>query len=174
MTTKTENNLKAAYAGESQARNYYTFWASVARKEGWLKVAEIFEETAQNEKEHAEKILKLLNGIKDSKENLKSAVAKESYEYHDMYPEFEKIAREEGNMEAANLFKLLQQVEKHHAERFQRLLEQLESGTLLKKDQSVQWKCRECGHVHDGTEPPVKCPLCGHDRSYFELFSEVF
>ena len=174
MTTKTENNLKAAYAGESQARNYYTFWAGVARKEGFLKVAEIFEETANNEKEHAEKILKLLNGIKDSKENLKSAVEKESYEYHDMYPEFEKIAREEGNMEAAQLFKLLQQVEKHHAERFQKLLEQLENGTLLKKDQSVTWKCRECGFLHEGTEPPVKCPLCGHDRSSYELLSEVF
>ncbi|MFZ5942606.1 MAG: rubrerythrin family protein [Bacillota bacterium] len=174
MSKQTVDNLKAAFAGESQARNFYTFWAGVAKKEGWLKIAEVFEETARNEKEHAEVILKLLNGINSSSENLKVAIDKETYEYEDMYPKFEKVAREEGFTEAANYFKLVQQVEKHHADRFAKLLGSLENDTLLKKDESIKWKCRECGYIADGNEPPAKCPLCGHDKSYYEPFMEEF
>ncbi len=172
--SKTEANLKSAYAGESQARNYYTFWAAVARKEGWLKIAEIFEETAHNEKEHAEVILKLLNGIKDSSTNLQSAVEKETFEYQNMYPEFERVALEEGNQAAARFFATVQQVEKHHAERFQRLRDMLQGDSLLKKDRSIRWKCRECGFIHDGETPPENCPLCHHGREYYEPLVEEF
>jgi len=174
MIKQTADNLKAAYAGESQARNYYTFWAGVARKEGWLKVAEIFEETGKNEKEHAEVILKLLKGINDSSINLKAAIDKETFEYQDMYPEFEKVAREEGELEAANFFALVQQVEKHHADRFARILAQLEGNTLLIKDRAIKWKCRECGFVHEGKEPPYECPLCRHRKEYYEPMNEEF
>lgn len=174
MSKQTVDNLKAAYAGESQARNFYTFWANVAKKEGWLKIAEIFEETAKNEKEHAEVILKLLNGINPSAENLKVAIDKESYEYKEMYPEFERIAREEGFIEAANFFKLVADVEKHHAERFQRVLSLLNEEKLLKKDTSIKWKCRECGYIVEGKEPPEKCPLCGHEKSSYEPFLEEY
>jgi rubrerythrin len=171
---QTIDNLKAAYAGESQARNYYTFWAGVARKEGWLRIAEIFEETAKNEKEHAEVILKLLKGINDSAENLKVAIDKETYEYQDMYPEFERIAREEGQTAAGNFFARVQEVEKHHAERFKRLLEHLQGGSLLKKESSIKWKCRQCGYISEGTEPPSACPLCSHGREFFEPLVEEF
>lgn len=174
MAKQTVDNLKAAYAGESQARNYYTFWASVARKEGWLKIAEIFEETAKNEKEHAEVILKLLKGINSSKENLQNAIDKELYEYNDMYPEFERIAREEGENAAAEFFKHVQQVEKHHADRFKKMLELLEGNSLLKKDTSIKWKCRECGYIHEGTDPPDKCPLCQHPKEYYEPLVEEY
>lgn len=174
MSNQTEDNLKAAFAGESQARNKYTFFASVARKEGWLEIAEIFEETANNEKEHAEIILKLLKGIGDSKANLKAAIAGESYEYEDMYPEFAKVAREEGQTEAAKYFEEVAKVEKHHAERFKALLETLENGKLLQKDQPTKWKCRECGYIHEGTTPPDNCPLCNHDKKYYELLCECF
>lgn len=174
MSKQTVDNLKAAFAGESQARNFYTFWAWAARKEGWLKIAEIFEETANNEKEHAELILKMLNGINATSENLKVAIDKETYEYKDMYPEFEKVAKEEGFDEAAKFFKLVQEVEEHHAARFQRLLDHLEKGDLLKKEQSIKWKCRECGYIIEGNEPPEKCPLCDHDKSYYEPLHEEF
>lgn len=174
MTKQTIDNLKAAYAGESQARNYYTFWAGVARKEGWLKVAEIFEETGKNEKEHAEVILKLLKGINDSSTNLKAAIEKETFEYQDMYPEFEKVAREEGEADAANFFALVQQVEKHHADRFARILAHLQGNTLLRKDKAIKWKCRECGFVHEGNEPPYECPLCQHAKEYYEPVQEEF
>lgn len=171
---KTEDNLKAAYAGESMARNYYTFFAHMARKEGWLKIAEIFEETANNEKEHAEVILKLLRGINDSRENLKASIDKESYEYKDMYPHFEEVARQEGETEAAKFFSLVQQVEKHHAQRFERLLNLLEKSELLRKGESIGWKCRECGYIHEGEEPPEKCPLCGHGKEYYEPLVEEY
>ncbi|MTI81727.1 MAG: rubrerythrin family protein [Firmicutes bacterium] len=174
MAKQTTENLKAAYAGESQARNYYTFWAGVAKKEGWLKVAEIFQETANNEKEHAEQLLKLLKGINGTKENLQAAIDKETYEYEDMYVEFEKVAREEGDQEAAELFKRLQEVEKHHADRFQRLLNLLNDNKLLQKDQKIKWKCRECGYIHEGNEPPEKCPLCKHPKEYYEPLVEEF
>lgn len=168
MSKQTVDNLKAAYAGESMARNYYTFFASVARKEGWLEIAEVFEETARNEKEHAETILKLLGDIKGSKENLLASIDKESYEWKDMYPEFERVAREEGEHDAATFFATVQQVEHHHADRFKKLLELLESKKLLQKDEKITWKCRECGYAHEGNEPPLKCPLCGHAKEYYE------
>lgn len=174
MSKQTMDNLKAAFAGESQARNKYTFYASVARKEGWLKVAEVFEETASNEKEHAEVIFKLLKGIGDSKANLLAAIEGETYEYHDMYPEFARIAREEGEMAAAKFFEEAAKVEKHHADRFKAMLDTLEKGQLLKKDENMQWKCRECGYIHEGTEPPEVCPLCNHAKEYYELLCECF
>ena len=174
MEKQTEDNLKAAYAGESQARNYYTFFAGVARQEGWLKVAEVFEETAKNEKEHAEIILKLLKGLLGSGDNLKAAIEKESYEFKEMYPGFEKIAREEGETEAANYFGHVKEVEKHHAERFQRILSLLEGNRLLRKEKPVKWICRECGYIFEGPEPPGKCPLCGHGREFYEPLVEEF
>ncbi|GAW29077.1 MULTISPECIES: rubrerythrin [unclassified Carboxydocella] len=165
---KTVANLLAAFAGESQARNKYTFFASIARKEGWLEIAEIFEETAKNEKEHAEVIIKLLKKLGDSKMNLKAAIEGETYEWQDMYPEFERVAREEGEEEAARFFAEVQKVEKFHAQRFQQLLKQLEEGTLLKKPETIHWQCRECGYIWEGNEPPAVCPLCGHERSYYK------
>ncbi len=168
MGEKTTKNLLAAFAGESQARNKYTFFASVARKEGWLEVAEFFEEAAKNEKEHAEVIFKLLKGIGDTKSNLKAAIEGESYEFKDMYPAFLKDAQQEGETEAARYFETVCQVEEHHANKFAKLLEKLEKGTLLKRTEEVTWKCRECGYVYEGTEPPAKCPLCGHDKTYYK------
>ena len=168
MSNKTVENLKAAFAGESQARNKYTFFASVARKEGWLEIAEVFEETARNEKEHAEIIYKLLKGIGDSKFNLGEAIAGETYEYHDMYPEFARVAKEEGQLEAAKYFAEVAKVEKFHAERYQELLDSLEAGTLLKKANPSKWQCRECGYIVDGIEPPDKCPLCAHSKEYYK------
>lgn len=174
MKEKTKKNLMAAFSGESEARNKYTFWAAVARKEGWLEVAEIFEETAKNEKEHAEIIMKLLKSINDSRANLQRAVEGESYEYRDMYPRFLADAKEEGETEAANFFEHVAKVEEHHAKRFKALLDQLEKGTLLKKDTSVRWKCRECGYLHEGAEPPEVCPLCGHGREYYEPYGQTY
>ncbi len=168
MGEKTVNNLLAAFAGESQARNKYTFFASVARKEGWLEIAEFFEEAAKNEKEHAEIIFKLLKGIGDSKANLQVAIAGETYEYKDMYPAFLKDALEEGETAAAQYFETVATVEEHHAKRFAELFSGLEQGKLLQKDTSVKWKCRECGFIHEGSEPPDKCPLCGHDKTYYK------
>lgn len=168
MGEKTLQNLVAAFAGESQARNKYTFFASVARKEGWLEVAEFFEEAAKNEKEHAEVIFKLLQGIGDSKANLQAAIDGESYEYKDMYPAFLKDALAEGETEAAKFFAEVAKVEEYHAQRFAELLETLHAGKLLKKDMAIKWKCRECGYIHEGTEPPEKCPLCGHDGTYYK------
>ncbi len=168
MSNQTHQNLIKAFEGESQARNKYTFFAAVARNEGWLEIAEVFEETAKNEKEHAEVIAKLLKIIGTSKDNLKTAIQGETYEYTDMYPEFEKTAREEGEIEAANYFKLVQQVEAMHARRYQDLLNSLENNTLLKKDQSITWRCRECGYTVEGTQPPGACPLCGHSGTYYK------
>lgn len=168
MKEKTMNNLMAAFAGESQARNKYTFFASVAKKEGWLEIAEFFEEAAKNEKEHAEIIFKLLEGIGDTKANLKAAIEGESHEYREMYPEFLKDALEEGETRAAKYFETVATVEKHHAEKFARLLADLENGKLLAKDEAIEWKCRECGYIHKGTEPPAQCPLCGHDKTFYK------
>lgn len=172
--SKTRDNLLAAFAGESQARNKYTFFASAAKKEGLLQISEIFEETAGNEKEHAEVIFKLLHGIGDTKANLKVANEGETYEWTEMYPEFLKIAREEGETEAAKYFERVIEVEKRHAERFQDLLTILENGELYKKAQSTKWICRECGYVVEGNEPPEKCPLCSHSKEYYQVFSEKY
>ena len=168
MSTATYQNLIKAFEGESQARNKYTFFAAVAREEGWLEIAEIFEETAKNEKEHAEVIAKLLKLMGTSKDNLVTAIKGETYEYTDMYPHFEKAALEEGETAAANYFKLVQQVEEMHAKRFQSLLEALENKTLLKRDKPIAWRCRECGYTYEGTEPPKVCPLCGHAHTFYK------
>lgn len=169
MGKQTIDNLKKAFEGESMARNKYTFYASVARNSGQLKIAEIFEETAKNEKEHAEIILKLLKGIRDNPANLQAAIEGETFEYTDLYPEMARVAREEGETEAARFFEEVSKVEKHHAQRFQEVLNMLQNNTLMKKDASNRWRCRECGYIHEGTEPPGKCPLCGHEGYYYEL-----
>lgn len=166
--SKTDENLKEAFAGESQARNMYTFWAAVARKEGYHYIARIFEETAENEKRHAKDHFKLMNGINDTKANLKAAMEGEHYETTEMYPQFAKDAEEEGHKEAANLFKQIAKVEAHHRDRYKRLLEMVENGTVWKRDEPIKWKCAVCGYIHEGTEPPAKCPCCQHPREHYE------
>jgi rubrerythrin len=165
---KTEENLKTAFSGESQARNKYDYFAKVARKEGYLYIAKIFEETALNEMQHAKDELKLLKGIGDTKTNLKTAISGEHYETTEMYPKFAKKAMEEGNNEAAVLFTQIAKVEKHHEERYKRLLEMVERGTVFKRDKPINWKCSKCGYIHNGTEPPKECPSCKHAKEYYE------
>ncbi|MBT3416587.1 rubrerythrin family protein [Candidatus Woesearchaeota archaeon] len=167
METKTEKNLKAAFAGESQARNKYTYFAKVARKEGYRYIASIFEETADNEMQHAKDEFKLLNGIKDTKTNLKAAIEGEHYETEDMYPTFAKEAREEGNEAAARLFDEIGITEKHHEERYEKLLKMVENGTVYKREDPIKWKCEKCGFIHEGTEPLDVCPSCSHGKEYF-------
>jgi rubrerythrin len=166
--SKTEENLKAAFAGESQARNKYDYFAKVARKEGYHYIARIFEETALNEMQHAKDEFKLLKGIGDTKANLKAAFDGEDYEVQTMYPTFAKEAEEEGNKEAARLFRMIARAEEKHRNRYKRLLTMLENGTLYKRDTAIKWKCSKCGYIHEGTEPPPKCPACQHPTEYFE------
>lgn len=166
--SNTEENLKTAFAGESQARNKYDYFAKVARKEGYLYVANIFEETALNEMQHAKDELNLLKGINDTKANLKEAIEGEHYENAAMYPKMEKEAREEGNEKAANLFKEISEVEKQHEARYKKLLEMLEKGTLYKREKPIRWKCSKCGYIHEGKEPPEECPSCRHAYKYYE------
>ena len=166
--SKTEENLKTAFAGESQARNKYDYFAKVARKEGYLYIAKIFEETALNEMQHAKDEFKLLKGISNTKENLKEAIDGENYENQDMYPQFMREAEEEGNEEAAKLFRQIAKVEKEHEERYKRLLAMVEAGNVYKRETEVSWKCAKCGYIHKGTEPPEKCPSCKHPREYYE------
>jgi rubrerythrin len=166
--SKTEKNLKEAFAGESQARNKYTYFASVARKEGYHYVAKIFEETAENEKRHAKDELNLLKGIGDTVANLKEAIAGEHYEVTEMYPTFAREAEEEDNKEAATLFKQIAKVEEHHRERYKKLLELVESGNVFKRDKPIKWKCSVCGYIHEGKEPPAICPSCKHPREHYE------
>lgn len=166
--SKTEENLKDAFAGESQARNKYTYFAKVARKEGYHYIAKIFEETAENEVQHAKDEFKLLGGISDTKTNLKAAMDGEHYEDTEMYPRMAKEAREEGNEAAAKLFEEIAEVEKHHEERFRKLLEMVESGTVFKRDKPIKWKCSKCGYIHEGEQPPEKCPSCKHPQEYYE------
>src|SRR3989344_3016221 len=151
---KTEENLKAAFAGESQARNKYDYFAKVARKEGYLYIAKIFEETALNEMQHAKDEFKLLKGISDTKANLKAAIEGENYEHTEMYPKMQKEAEEEENKEAALLFKQIAKVEKEHEARYKKLLEMVEKGTVFKRDKPIRWKCSKCGHIYEGKEPP--------------------
>lgn len=165
---KTEENLKAAFAGESQARNKYTYFAKVARNEGYHYIAKIFEETAENERQHAKDEFKLLKGIGDTKANLRAAIDGEHYETEDMYPNFAKEARDEGNEEAALLFEEIAKVEKEHEERYKKLLELVERGDVFRRDKPIRWKCSKCGYVSDGMEPPEKCPSCKHPREYYE------
>lgn len=166
--SKTEENLKAAFAGESQARNKYTYFAKVAQKEGYHYIAKIFEETAENEIQHAKDEFKLLGGIGDTIANLKAAIEGENYETTEMYPEFARIAREEGNTEAAILFEQITKIEAKHRDRYKRLLDMLENDTLYKREKATKWKCMKCGYVHEGNEPPNKCPACKHPKEYYE------
>ena len=166
--SKTEKNLQAGFSGESQARNKYTYFAKIARKEGYHYIAKIFEETADNEKRHAKDQFALLAGIGDTAANLKSAIAGENYEVTEMYPTFAKEAKEEGFKDAARLFTQIAKVEAHHRDRFKKLLELVESGKVYKRDEPIKWKCAVCGYVHDGTQPPGKCPACAHPREHFE------
>ena len=166
--TKTEENLKAAFAGESEARNKYTYFAKVATKEGYNYIANIFLETAENERQHAKDEFKLLKGIGDTKTNLKEAIKGEHYETTKMYPTFAKEAEEEGNKEAANLFKQIAKVEAEHENRYKKLLKMVEDGTVFKRNKPIRWKCAKCGYIHEGKEPPEKCPSCKHPKAYYE------
>ena len=172
--SKTEANLETAFAGESQARNKYSYFASEAKKEGYEQISAIFLETADNEKEHAKRIFKFLNGIGDTSANLKVAAAGEHYEWYAMYKDFEVVAREEGFTEIADFFKSVATVEKEHEKRYQALLENLEKGIVFKKEQEKEWKCRNCGHIYTGTEAPETCPTCDHPQAYFELRCENY
>ena len=166
--SKTIENLKAAFAGESQARNKYTFFAKVAREEGYHYIAKVFEESATNEQRHANDHFKLLGGIGDTIANLKEAIEGEDYETVTMYPDFAKDAEEEGNKEAANLFKQIAKIEAHHRDRYKKCLEMVEQGTVFKREKAIKWKCSLCGYTHEGTEPPPKCPACRHPKDYYE------
>ena len=166
--SKTKDNILAAFAGESQARNKYTYFAEAARKEGYHYIARLFEETAANEMEHARDHFKLLNGIGTTAENLKEAIGGEHYETVDMYPTFAKEAEEEGEMQAAVLFKQIGKIENHHKERYQKLLERVENGTVFKREKPIKWKCGVCGYTFEGTEPPKKCPACKNPQEYYE------
>jgi len=166
--SKTEANLWAAFAGESQARNKYTYFASQAKKEGLEQIAGIFLETADNEKEHAKRLFKFLEGIGDTAQNLEEAAKGENYEHTTMYKEFEKVAREEGFDEIADVFREIAEVEEEHEKRYLALLKRLKEGTLFRRDEPIRWRCRNCGYVHEGTEPPEVCPACAHPRGYYE------
>lgn len=172
--TKTEKNLWDAFAGESMARNKYTYFASVAKKEGYEQIASIFEETADNEKEHAKLHFKALSGIGNTIENLKAAAEGENYETTTMYPEMAKIAREEGFEDIAEMFEKIGSVEKDHEKRYRKLLENIEKQVVFKRAKKVYWKCRNCGHIHEASEAPDICPVCKHPKAYFELFVENY
>ena len=174
--TKTEANLMTAFAGESQARNKYTYFASKAKKEGYEQIASIFEETANNEKEHAKMWFKLLNGgdIKSTAENLKAAAEGENYEWTDMYKEFAKTAKEEGFDKIAFLFEEVAKIEKNHEERYLKLLGNVDDNLVFKKGEETVWICRNCGHVYVGKEAPKVCPVCNHPQSYFEQKKENY
>lgn len=174
--SRTEANLLAAFAGESQARNKYTYYASAARKEGYQQIADIFEKTADNEKEHAKLWFKYLhNGeIPSTKENLKDAAAGENYEWTEMYKEFADVAEEEGFVEIANAMRLVADVEKEHEKRYNALLKNVEDKKVFKKDEVVVWVCRNCGHVHVGKTAPELCPTCKHPQAYFEIKSDNY
>jgi len=185
--SKTEKNLVKAFAGESQARNRYTYFASVARKDGFEQIAAIFEETADNEKEHAKVFFKHLEGgdvvieatypagkIGTTAENLLAAAEGEKMEWGTLYPGFEKVARDEGFNDIADSFKEIAEVEEKHEKRYRKLLENVKSNTVFKKDKVVRWKCRNCGYVHEGKEAPEVCPACKHPQSFYELLSENY
>ena len=172
--SKTEANLMAAFAGESQARNKYTYFASQARKEGYEQIAAIFEETAQNEKEHAKMWFKELGGIGSTADNLKAAADGENYEWTDMYAEFAKTAKEEGFDRIAFLFEEVAKIEKEHEERYLKLLENVKDGKVFEAGEVKIWKCRNCGHIVVGTKAPEVCPVCSHPKAYFEIKAENY
>lgn len=172
--TKTLENLMAAFAGESQARNKYTYYASKAKKEGYEQIAELFTETANQEKEHAKIWFKLFHGIGDTMENLKDAAQGENDEWTDMYPRMAKEAREEGFDEIADLFEGVAAVEKVHEEKYRKLLANIEEGIVFSRDGDRVWQCRNCGHIHMGKQAPEVCPVCNHPQAYFELKKENY
>ena len=185
--SRTEKNLLAAFAGESQARTRYTFFAGVAKKEGYEQISSIFQETADNEKEHAELFFKLLKGgtveitasypagiIGTTSENLKAAAEGEKLEWGTLYPNFAEVAEEEGFKDAARTFRMIAKVENYHERRYRKLLANVEQGKVFKKDAPIKWKCRNCGYVHESSEAPVRCPVCDHARSYFEVWCENY
>jgi rubrerythrin len=180
--SKTEKNLLKSFAGESQARNRYTFFASVARKEGYIQIQRIFEETAANEKEHAEVFFKYLKGgeveitaaypagkIGTTEENLLAAAEGELLEWGTLYPDFAKVARKEGFLDVAESFTEIAEVEEEHEKRYRKLLENVKNGTIFKRDEEVEWHCLNCGYIHHGKEAPEVCPACKHPQSYYEL-----
>jgi rubrerythrin len=191
----TIENLTKAFIGESQARNRYTFYAKIAKKEGYEQIAGIFSITADNEKEHASTLFEFIRDLKEKQgekadeitvdaaapltlgttaENLRAAIAGETYEHTKMYPEFADVAEKEGFKKIAARLRAIALAEAHHAERYQKLLKEVETGTIFKKEREVQWVCRECGYVHTGKEPPEICPSCHHSRSYFEIKCETY
>ena len=183
--TKTEQNLLKAFAGESQARNRYTYFASVAKKDGFVQIADVFEETANQEKEHAKRFFKFLEGgdleitatypagkIGTTAENLKAAAGGEHEEWTELYPEFAKVAREEGFEAVAVVFEMICVAEKQHEKRYLDLLKNVEAGTVFKKGEKVTWRCRNCGYLHEGEEAPAMCPACAHPQAHFELLGE--
>ena len=172
--TKTEKNLEAAFAGESQARNKYTYFASIAKKEGFEQISSLFLKTADNEKEHAKLWFKELNGIGSTSENLLHAAEGENYEWTDMYDGFAKTAEEEGFPALAAKFRMVGEIEKHHEERYRALLQNVETGSVFAKSQVKVWECRNCGHIVVGTEAPEICPVCAHPQSYFEIHAENY
>ncbi len=172
--TQTEKNLLAAFAGESEARNKYTFFASKARKEGYEQIAALFLKTAENEKEHAKLWFKELEGIGDTAENLQAAAEGENYEWTDMYEDFAKTAEAEGFTELAHRFRLVAAIEKHHEERYRALLHNVEMAEVFAKSEVKVWECRNCGHIVIGTSAPEVCPTCNHPRSYFEVREENY
>lgn len=175
MGPKTLKNLEEAFIGESKARNKYTYFSSVARKAGYIQIANIFEETAGNEKEHAKLWAKALGMINDDLlKDLKDALKGELYETNEMYPRMEAEAREEGHKDIAKMFKEVGEVEAKHAARYQKLLENMEKGEVFKKKEVKRWKCNNCGYIHEGEEAPDKCPACSHPQGYFEIFVETY
>ena len=172
--TQTEKNLEAAFAGESQARNKYTYFASKAKKEGFERIAALFLETADNEKEHAKLWFKELNGIGDTAENLAAAAEAENYEWTAMYAGFAKTAEEEGFPELAEKFRGVAAIEKRHEERYRALLHNVETAEVFKRSEVKVWECRNCGHIVVGTEAPEICPVCAHPQAYFELHKDNF
>ena len=172
--TQTEKNLEAAFAGESQARNKYTYFASVAKKEGYEQISSLFLKTADNEKEHAKMWLKELKGIGDTKETLTAAAEGENYEWTSMYENFARTAEEEGFAELAAKFRLVGEIEKHHEERYRSLLKNLETAAVFEKSEVKVWECRNCGHLCIGTKAPEICPVCSHPQSYFELQAQNY
>ncbi len=172
--TKTEKNLEAAFAGESQARNKYTYFASVAKKEGYEQISELFLKTANNEKEHAKMWFKELQGIGTTDENLAAAADGENYEWTDMYAEFAKTAEEEGFTELAEKFRLVAAIEKRHEERYRALLKNIETAQVFEKSEVKIWECRNCGHIVVGTKAPEICPTCAHPQSFFEISAENY
>lgn len=185
--TQTENNIMAAFAGESQARNRYTYFASKAKKEGFIQISAIFEETANQEKEHAKRLFKLLEGgeveitgsfpagvVGSTVENLKGSAAGENHEHTEMYPGFAKIAREEGFNDIAAIFEAIAVAEKQHEKRYNDLIANIEAGRVFKRDSELVWRCRNCGYIHTGTGAPDKCPACDHPQAHFELLGENY